>query len=86
MSDFIRALPLISQLEPFLIATPMNRRPMDKKPYGIEVPSRTLVDPTRMDHEPFLALLQTLDARTFGPEGMPMARWVLYDCCYMPAS
>jgi len=55
-------------------------------PFGLTIPRENWIDPTRLKNEPFLALLQTLDARTFGPEGMPMDRWVFYDCCYMPGA
>jgi len=33
---------------------------------------------------PFLTRLQRLDELTFGPVGMPMPRWVFYDCAECP--
>ncbi len=85
-SNFIRSLPLIRELEPFLVTTPFNARPLDKAPFGVRIPPAHVFDPLRVENEPFLGLLQTLDGRTFGPEGMPMDRWVFYDCCYMPGA
>lgn len=86
MSAFIQQHSAIQRLEPFLIAIPQNRSSLDLKPFGLSIPKSNIVNPTRLSSEPFLTLLQTLDARTFGPEGMPMDRWVFYDCCYMPGA
>ena len=86
MSEYIQGLRIVRELEPFLVVTPTNRRPLDAAPFGVRVPKRNVIDPMRMESEGFLALLQTLDGRTFGPEGMPMDRWVFYDCCYMPGA
>ena len=86
MSPFIKDLRIVRELEPFLVVTPMNRKPLDMAPFGVRIPKRNVIDPTRMASEPFLGLLQNLDARTFGPEGMPMDRWVFYDCCFMPGA
>ena len=83
---FFAAHPLVQALEPFVVATPFNARVLDFAPFGVTVPPQHRIDPTRLDAEPFLARLQTLDGRTFGPEGMPMDRWVFYDCCYMPGA
>lgn len=86
MSAFIQQHSAIQRLEPFLIAIPQNRWNLDLEPFGLSIPASNIIDPTRLSSEPFLSLLQTLDARTFGPEGMPMDRWVFYDCCYMPGA
>jgi hypothetical protein len=86
VSEYIRTHRLTTQLQPFLVSTPDNLMHFDQAPFGLKVPQSNIIDPTRMDSEAFLALLQTLDARTFGPEGMPMDRWVFYDCCYMPGA
>jgi len=86
MSDFIQSHSAIQGLEPFLVVIPDNRDRFSMEPFGLSIPRENCIDPTRLKNEPFLGLLQTLDARTFGPEGMPMDRWVFYDCCYMPGA
>jgi hypothetical protein len=75
---------IVRELRPFLVATRFNRELMDLAPFGLSVPSRHLFDPLRMASAPFLQLLQRLDALTFGPEGMPMPRWVFFDGAELP--
>lgn len=75
---------LVRELTPFVVTTEANKAAVDTAPFGLKIARRNRIDPNRMDSEGFCALLQNLDGRTFGPEGMPMDRWVFYDCCYMP--
>jgi len=75
---------LFAAMEPFLVATAMHRDRFDQRPFGLEIPQANIIDPMRVDSERFLHLLQTLDRLTFGPEGMPMPRWVFYDCAELP--
>ena len=82
----VPGLPVLQHLEPFLVGTAMNDRDLDRAPFGLDIPPRNVIDPLRMDNAGFCFLLQNLDGRTFGPEGMPMDRWVFYDCCYMPGA
>jgi hypothetical protein len=84
--DFVLEHRLVKSLTPFIVATEPNRAGLNTAPFGLKVARRNRIDPTRMDSEGFCALLQNLDGRTFGPEGMPMDRWVFYDCCYMPGA
>jgi len=86
MSAFVHNHPIVRELEPYMVVTDFNRAGRDSSPFGLTVPPKSLIDPTRMDSFDFLTLLQTLDARTFGPEGMPMDRWVFYTCCFMPGA
>ncbi len=79
-----RVPPLLESLTPFLVVTPYNLPYMDTSPFGVSVPEENIITPTRVDSEIFLDLLQTMDALTFGPEGMPMARWVFYDASELP--
>ena len=84
MSEFILEHPLAARLQPFVVATAFNRRGVDYAPFDLNIPRANRIDPTRLGSEQFALCLQRLDGRTFGPEGMPMDRWVFYDCCYMP--
>ena len=82
----IRNPGLLTELVPYVVATPLNRRALDLCPYGIAVDPGNIIDPTRMASEPFLDMLHRLDGLTFGPEGMPMPRWVFYDCSELPGA
>lgn len=73
---------LFESLSPFIVATRDHLAHADPAPFGL--PTRWHLDPQRMDHAPFFWLLQRLDQLTFGPEGMPMDRWVFYDCAERP--
>lgn len=86
MTDYVKTHPVVSQLIPFVVAAPFNRSSFNLSPFGVDVDDRNIIDPTTTSSEPFCNLLQTLDARTFGPEGMPMDKWVFYDICYMPGA
>lgn len=66
----------------FVVATPRNLPHLDDRPFGI--PLDWHINPLSMASEEFLNLLQRLDALTFGPEGMPMDKWVFYDCAELP--
>ena len=75
---------LLDELELFVVATAENRAHFDARPFGIDVAQGGHVDPLRRDASTFLDLLSILDALTFGPEGMPMPRWVFYDAAELP--
>jgi len=75
---------ILRELVPFLVATSFNLPHLERTPYG--VPIATVIDPLRLESESFLSLLQRLDGLTFGPEGMPMPRWVFFDCAELPGA
>lgn len=77
---------VIARLQPYLVATRFNLPHLHRHPLGLEIPSENIIDPLRLESEQFLLLLQRLDALTFGPEGMPMPRWVFYDCSELPGA
>lgn len=77
---------IIREMTPFLVVNPIHRDLLDRCPLGLEIPDENLIDPTATASERFLLLLQTLDRLTFGPEGMPMPRWVFYDCAEIPGA
>ncbi len=75
---------LFEQLSPFLVA-PQHALPhLDTTPFGL--PTRWHIDPFVAANGPFFRLLQRLDQLTFGPEGMPMDRWVFYECAEVPGA
>ncbi len=53
-------------------------------PFGLEISPDLYFDPHKVASGPFLHTLQRLDELTFGPVGMPMPRWVFYDCAEVP--
>ncbi|MFT7578547.1 MAG: hypothetical protein ACI9MR_000205 [Myxococcota bacterium] len=73
---------VFEQLQPFVVTTKANRPQINAAPFGLE--TRWFVDPHAMDNGPFFKLLQRLDQLTFGPEGMPMDKWVFYNCAELP--
>ena len=77
---------LLRELVPYLVATPYNLPYLDRAPFGLAVPDANVINPLAMASEQFLLLLQQLDSLTFGPEGMPMPRWVFYDCSELPGA
>ena len=84
MMDFVPGNPRIFEYEPFVVVTPWNRPHFDFTPLGLEIPGTNFIDPMRLESEAFLLLLQEMDRQTFGPEGMPMPRWVFYNCSELP--
>lgn len=53
-------------------------------PFGLTIAPELHFDPLVVASGPFLHTLQRLDQLTFGPVGMPMPRWVFYDCAEVP--
>ncbi len=82
----IRNPHLLDELVPFVVTTPRNREALDLRPFGVGLHPEGEIDPLRMGSQGFLDLLHRLDGLTFGPEGMPMPRWVFYDCSELPGA
>jgi hypothetical protein len=75
---------LFEQLSPFVIAPSAALAAIDPAPCGLR--TRWHIDPLVAANGPFFRLLQRLDQLTFGPEGMPMDRWVFYECAELPGA
>jgi len=73
---------ILATLSPFVVATEQNRLMLDPAPFGLA--TRWFVNPHHARWSTFFELLQRLDALTFGPEGMPMDKWVFYNCAELP--
>lgn len=76
---------LLENLELFVVATKDNLAHFDKKPFGIDLKEENVFDPLRTRSHGFLERLKRLDEVTFGPEGMPMPRWVFFVGAELPA-
>ena len=66
----------------FLVSPPESLQFADHSPFGVAIDWH--INPLQMKAAGFLDLLQKLDGLTFGPEGMPMDKWVFYDCSELP--
>ena len=75
---------LLRDLAPFVVATPEHQARLELAPFGIAIPAIGRIDPLRASSARFLGLLSKLDALTFGPEGMPMPRWLFLDGSALP--
>lgn len=75
---------LLEVLEPFVVATAANRARFDLRPFGLELREDRIFDPLHTRSAGLLERLGRLDVVTFGPEGMPMPRWVFLDGAELP--
>lgn len=82
----IRNPAILDELVPYVVATPFNVASLDTCPFGLQICGDHIIDPLKLGSETFLSLLHKLDGLTFGPEGMPMPRWVFYDCAELPGA
>lgn len=75
---------IFDTLSPFIITPAGALDAVDAAPFGLT--TRWHIDPLVAANGPFFRLLQRLDQLTFGPEGMPMDRWVFYECAELPGA
>jgi hypothetical protein len=80
------ANPRLVELEPFVVARPAVMATLDLEPFGLRVAADARVDPLRLAARPLLELLVRLDALTFGPQGMPMPRWMFVEGAGLPGA
>jgi len=73
---------ILSQAQPFIVSTRLNLPNADLAPLGVA--TRWVIDPLVSSNAEFFFQLQRLDRLTFGPEGMPMARWVFTNMAELP--
>lgn len=73
-------------LVPFVVIPDASLAAIDRAPFGLRIEDEAVISPLKLSSETFLTLLQRLDGYTFGPEGMPMPRWVFFDCAELPAA
>ena len=51
---------------------------------GLPTPAPVWLNPLHLDSEPFLSLLHRLDKAAYGPLGLDMPRWAMFDCGELP--
>ena len=76
----------LKRLQPFLVVWRPHLAHMNTKPMGLSLASHRIYDPTALAAGPFLELLSHLDLLAFGGKGMPMPKWVYYDCAEFPGA
>ncbi len=75
---------ILSRTEPYILSFPGNWERFDLSPWGLEIPKQNLFSCVSAKNADFFNLLHRLDGIAFGPKGMPMEKWVFYDCGEMP--
>ena len=85
MTSLAPANASLLDLQLFAVATEENLTHLDRSPFGIELSGENVFDPLRTSSAEFLQLLSHLDQVTFGPEGMPMPKWVFFVGAELPA-
>jgi hypothetical protein len=76
----------LERLRPFVVATPDNLARLDLAPLGRPIAPEDRFDPLVRPSLPLLRLLERLDRVAFGPEGMPMPRWLFFDGAELPGA
>lgn len=77
---------IIEQTFPYLLTFPGNVSAFNLAPWDIEIPQENIYSCIDSKRATFFQHLQTLDQLSFGPVGMPMERWVFFDCGEMPGA
>lgn len=71
---------ILNITEPYILGYPENFEKFNMSPFGHEIPVSNRLSCVDANNAKFYDLLQTLDKLSFGPVGMPMDKWVFFDC------
>lgn len=74
------------ECQPYIVATEPLWHALDRAPLGVPIPEANWFDPMRVRCERTIDRLDDHDAEVFGPLGMRMPRWALYDCAALPGA
>ena len=75
---------ILNMAEPFLLTYPGNLSRFDLEPFGLKIYPSNIYSCIDAKKAGFFDALQMLDKYSFGPMGMPMDKWVFFDCSEMP--
>ena len=75
---------MLESTEPYILTFPGNLPEYNLCPFGREIPRKNILSCVDARNAVFFNLLQRLDTLSFGPVGMPMEKWVFFDCGEMP--
>jgi hypothetical protein len=73
-------LDILSKTEPYVLGYPENMSDFNLSPFGVDIPKKNILSCIDSSNAIFYDALQTLDKLSFGPVGMPMEKWVFFDC------
>lgn len=77
---------ILDELEPYLFCNPESFSHFNSDVWGLDIPKENYISCLDSTQKNFFLNLQALDAFSFGPVGMPMERWVFFDCGEMPGA
>ena len=75
---------IIDELEPYIFCGPESFTHFSTDIFGMDIKKDNFISCLDSKKKNFFLNLQALDAFSFGPVGMPMERWVFFDCGEMP--
>ncbi|MBF0207192.1 MAG: hypothetical protein HQK53_09925 [Oligoflexia bacterium] len=75
---------ILDRTLPYVLTFPANLSQYDLSPWGYKIPTQNIFSCVDATKAIFFDLLQSLDQLAFGPVGMPMDKWVFFDCGEMP--
>ena len=76
---------ILAETRPFLFGNPDGFSHKNLSVFGSDIGEEGLMNCLDEKNAFFLELLRRLDALSFGPQGMGMDKWVLFDCAAMPS-
>ncbi|HLE11196.1 MAG: hypothetical protein A2504_12500 [Bdellovibrionales bacterium RIFOXYD12_FULL_39_22] len=71
---------ILNECELYVLSYPGNLPAFNLSPWGLEIKKENIISCIDSKHATFFDLLQTLDSLSFGQVGMPMDKWVFFDC------
>lgn len=75
---------ILKECEPFLLTYPENLPHYDLAPFGKAIKKKNIYSCIDSKNSIFFDLLYRMDGLSFGQVGMPMDKWVFFDCGEMP--
>ncbi|MBF0298796.1 MAG: hypothetical protein HQK51_08755 [Oligoflexia bacterium] len=75
---------ILEKTKPYILTYSGNLPHYNLSPWGHDTPKENIFSCIDARHARFFDLLQSLDQLSFGPVGMPMDKWVFFDCGEMP--
>ncbi len=71
---------ILSETEPYVLTYPGNLEKFNLAPWDLQIKKENIISCIDSKHAVFFDLLQRLDSLSFGQVGMPMDKWVFFDC------
>ena len=71
---------ILSSCVPYILTFPDNLKKYNLNPWGLNIEKENQLSCINSKNAMFFDLLQVLDQKSFGQVGMPMEKWVFFDC------